>query len=1156
MANEFDVNLVTGDQLEERTLNHYVPTLYIGLGGTGKDVLMRLRKRFHGLYAGKNSDYNKYLIIDTDQRRWWPGGDETEEDYLPVKPTVGEHVDCPITEQQFNSTFDSLELVQPPEYSWLKPEMRNEDHKAVIDGAGTHRQFGRMAFMLNESSIRGAIESHARAVLRSSAESENTQDTTVEQDIMEVVIVTSIAGGTGAGMFLDVCYAVRDLFQTKIRVKSQYTTLFAVMPTVFEQEVDKATYDKFQRNSYASLLEMEHYGTPRTDDELLFVGTSASAKNQTGFVAPWKGGEFIPGAGWHSCYLVDSTNQLSPHTPLSIGETYQMIADYLFLDYEQSDFAIKKRSNRCNLSQFQGRRLITSVRKANQKSDLATLKVDSDVVFATQNGCTFSAFGLAEINFNRQRVYLAASFRLAEHLLRQRWLSREDAMTDSRYIADTKKMCFEPEPNGSQTNPPSFLPDRLCNLLFSNKDTNFFAKALKDLSNVRGEEFGQGAGKLRSLIEHHIKMLAPNGAANQNAFEQAKSLKGRSDTLGPIRERLKFIARSTANAHGVSVAKKYSEYVRGLLAATRKTARGLPQPGGSPLARLDEADSIWFPARGLAQKIEYPRACDNAIGHVRRMYQHTAAGHIVGMMQSADNYLGSKEEEKPPELEHHGTIYEYLDQSEKQLKKILDSVRVRFEQTRQDEPNQRNQSLFPTNWTAEKYDDQINRALVSYAPVGASSDDGQQFDLDKLSDLVITQLRDMEPSALADVRTLTDLLDYWDALHLRSDTDILQITELLARACRAILFRAGLNLKAFFEGSVIDQLMLHSKPEERNTKLNGLVKASAPYLPLDIQSQASMTKNYQPVTNDLLGKRAGDGLRSQENEGVLLGQLAEQARVMDKSNRWNPSPLDSAATTLVLCRELWGIPLQYYDKLKFLHDAYRKTRDVDTCHIDYRVSWEDLPDVRNVDPQIYSHIRDNVENVLFAIIRRTIRCRPKDHSFVVMVPDEHSGVDRLKVGSRLSRIVRKVCEEEAVRSYLQRDQADWEDKAGVKEWAAVFASALHTYEICRREIEQEDDKRSAPIRNCIRMLLTRLKSRLAAQGAEGERWIKFLNPRDPSSAELQRKTDFYEHLVKKGLLIQSSEYVPIFEVDFDKLEFLELPDSNSDSTDNDDSDQS
>ena len=323
-------------------------------------------------------------------------------------------------------------------------------------------------------------------------------------------------------MFLDVCYAVRELFagsfdstgkrnKPKIQVNSQYTTLISVLPTVFEKEVDRATFNKFQRNAYACLLEMEHYGTPGTDDQLLFAGTSSNRNNRTGFIAPWENGNFIPGAGWHSCYLIDNTNPLSPHKPLGIGETYRMIADYLFMDYAKSDFAIKKRSNRCNLSQFQGNILRTNVRKPVDSEDTASLKVDPDVVFATQNGCTFSSFGLAEINFNRNRVYRAASYRLARHLVSQRWLSRADSLPESKYKAETKSACYDPKPNAEQTNPPSFRLERLTDRLFDTGSANWRTSAAVDFSNARNQSFITGTATLRQLLTKHDGLLGPGG---------------------------------------------------------------------------------------------------------------------------------------------------------------------------------------------------------------------------------------------------------------------------------------------------------------------------------------------------------------------------------------------------------------------------------------------------------------------------------------------------------------------------------------------------------------------------------------------------------------------------------------------------------------------
>ena len=122
---------------------------------------MRLRKRFYDEYGDRKFDFVRYLMIDTDMERWWPGGEATEEEYSPVRPKAHEILSCQISEAQFINTFELLEKANDPRYvDWLKPEMRNYGSKAVQKGAGTHRQFGRMAFMLNFDAIRDRIISH------------------------------------------------------------------------------------------------------------------------------------------------------------------------------------------------------------------------------------------------------------------------------------------------------------------------------------------------------------------------------------------------------------------------------------------------------------------------------------------------------------------------------------------------------------------------------------------------------------------------------------------------------------------------------------------------------------------------------------------------------------------------------------------------------------------------------------------------------------------------------------------------------------------------------------------------------------------------------------------------------------------------------------
>jgi hypothetical protein len=1163
MAGAIDIEIVRGEGKEQKRLDHYVPTLFIGLGGTGKDVLMRLRKRFYDEYASQKREFVRHLIVDTDMERWWPGGDASEEEYQPVRPKVGEHQSCQINEKQFYNVFDLLERQNDERFvSWLKPEMRNYGARAVIKGAGTHRQFGRMAFMLNYNEVRARIETHIADVLNAAAtaDSEALDGATVEQNTIEIVIVTSLAGGTGAGMFLDVAYVVKDVFRTNARLKnlkSKYSTLIAILPTPFEPHVDDSTYRKFQQNAYASLLELEHYGTPRTGDEL-FIGQTIDPranKNRVGFVAPWKtGNQFIEGAGWEACYLVDNVNPLGLQTPLALDETYQMVADYLFLDFQRSEFAIQKRSNRCNLSQFQESHIETRVRKpATPGAATSSIHTDTDIVYATQNGCTFSSFGLAEVCFNRERVYRAAAYRLARHLVRQRWLGSEGGLAQSAYEDATKADFYNPEANAEQPTPPSFHPDKLVASVCHGQRGNWLAAVYQDFEAVRKMPFTQGSAALRKLHEKHEKLLAQGanlGAAAQTAQERAQALGGSAEVLGPLRERLRYAARRHANRHGVAVAQHFLDYYRKTLSVVAKIAgeneSGSAGSAADTFARLAEADTVYFPARKLAQRIEFPRACDRCQSFIVSGYKRTTAPIVRQLVQKVSNYVGAKDERKSPELEHHGTLCEYLENAGEQLKKIVTRLEERFTQSREEGGTDRTQSLFPTTWDESKYDDQINRALVSYGEIGPNAS-GSGFDWEKLADLVFAQLRADQPRDFSEARLLTDLLDYWFSKHQRAEKDIVRIAEMLATACRSVLYKAKLNLAAFYEGSVIDLLTINYKELERKRKLERFLRASAPYLPLDMQAQANMTRNYRPVFDNLLGKKAGDiPNTSAANEAELIEELdAYSQEIGGEIDGEVKSKLDGEKSALVLCREVWGVPLQYYSFLGTLHDVYsRAGRGVDECHINHNESWEDLPDVRVIDPEVYEQIRDNVEHVLFAMIKGTITCR-KDGAYIVKVPDRFAGVDTFRVGSRISRIIKKACEERAIREHLQRDRATWEQEASPKQWAIAFASALQTYEYSKREIKKDTDKHSSPLRNCFTMLLDRFQRQLM-QTDEGRRWYDYLRRPNESERDFEQlmarhEAVFREIIDQQKVLFRASEHVPIYEVNWNRLDNLTLP---------------
>ena len=293
-----------------------VPTLLIGVGGSGKEVLMRLRKRFHDRALPAGPGYARYVFIDTDAQTFVPQ-DKSNEAFQAVLPTVSETIACPITKEQFDHTFQRLaEEVDADHLYWLKPGLQAVGHKALEHGAGTHRQFGRLAFFLNAEAIRRTIKNQLEGLLRHAA----ANPTEVDDQRLEVVIVTSLAGGTGSGMFIDTAYMVRAMLNRPDYggLLGKSISLIAYLPEMFQD--DPATLNKKRQNAYAAMLELEYYGTPRTGDEV-FVGQvkgHEAPDDSARFSARWDGvtETRIDGTGWDTCFLVDNINAMNPTSPL------------------------------------------------------------------------------------------------------------------------------------------------------------------------------------------------------------------------------------------------------------------------------------------------------------------------------------------------------------------------------------------------------------------------------------------------------------------------------------------------------------------------------------------------------------------------------------------------------------------------------------------------------------------------------------------------------------------------------------------------------------------------------------------------------------------------------------------------------------------------
>ncbi len=215
------------------------PTVVIGLGGTGYEVVLKLKKRFIDVY-GYVPEIIRFLSIDT-----------TENIQSREKSPDGTKVFLEPNEVYAISVANPLPLTRNDHIAEWWP--RNIPTSSLISGAGQIRARGRLAFFAKVGDINGLINQAINAVreIRSSKQAFSDNFQVSNRDGVEVFIVGSLAGGTGSGTFLDVAFLARQYLNSF----SNITGLF-VLPRVF---ANLPQTHLVKSNAYGALKEIEHF---------------------------------------------------------------------------------------------------------------------------------------------------------------------------------------------------------------------------------------------------------------------------------------------------------------------------------------------------------------------------------------------------------------------------------------------------------------------------------------------------------------------------------------------------------------------------------------------------------------------------------------------------------------------------------------------------------------------------------------------------------------------------------------------------------------------------------------------------------------------------------------------------------------------------------
>ena len=227
-------------------------TLFVGLGGTGADMLIRVKnqakRRLEPIRNDKGHVVREmpnvdFMVIDTDEneaKKTW-GSASFEKDEMCL-------INVPNQEQALRRAID-LAAQGDPAWSWY-----DGMGISVISGAGGIRQMGR--FMLFQNMDRVWTELHRKisTLMQSSRATK-----------LNVMIFSGISGGTGSGCFIDIAYTIRHFMERESTAVPEGKIYgYIIMPDVSLQNLNS---DIIKVNGYAALKELDFWMSSGYDEQ-------------------------------------------------------------------------------------------------------------------------------------------------------------------------------------------------------------------------------------------------------------------------------------------------------------------------------------------------------------------------------------------------------------------------------------------------------------------------------------------------------------------------------------------------------------------------------------------------------------------------------------------------------------------------------------------------------------------------------------------------------------------------------------------------------------------------------------------------------------------------------------------------------------------------
>lgn len=659
--------------------NNVTPTFVVGLGGTGKKVVLQLKQRLYDSYGPRKSTEAypehvgypifKFLCLDTDsneldlvynaQDKDKKGRRAPEQVALKKTGDWTDFLHLDVNPDVWNS-YKSSYSVDHHINSWIPSDFFTRNNPSMLrDGAGQNRLAGRLAFFHHFNRISQLITSSFTAIAKAIGKKDmwikelkpeiqlNLGDQQSVQGVeVQVFIVASLAGGTGCGIFIDTALLIKTICAQANLGMRFIARIYPIIVLPGAFDLSQEQQNKTHANAYAALKEIELISQMNDLNTLKYPGKESNieinwTKNQSP-LTKYNLSTKDPEIPWEYIYLIDKTNMnicmVDNHSLIS------MVSDMIYCNYDTSALPSELKTLRSNT---------TSKMKESFKDDV-TLDRTKSVFMTKQFSIRYSSFGLSAYRYDRDKLRRRAAHLMMKKIfeywktsLKSRQMGDTDIIVESNFgnIKDLSQSTLEKDQQAQ-----GLFNYKILSMLLLSKDESIITKAFSDIvteNSIKGGtifiDLEEDINKIKpdeesSSINSEIlsEIYAKHNISARSSFENIKSQasKNVNNISDLIKKNLKLIKSSLweimikkfkniVSEHGVDRAKESFNRLLELIDSYEHLVNEYSDAASLEYwdCRINDAKKIWISGmRKRAISWEVERVCKSVHDNIKCKY--------------------------------------------------------------------------------------------------------------------------------------------------------------------------------------------------------------------------------------------------------------------------------------------------------------------------------------------------------------------------------------------------------------------------------------------------------------------------------------------------------------------------------------------------------